>query len=65
MGALNKEADLQNPVFYFNLCTFITKINIFLDLPTLFFDLRYLNTTTFWGGLETLQSVCFNYMYRT
>ena len=41
VGALIKEGDLQNPVFYYNLCTFVikkkSKIKIFFDLPTLIF----------------------------
>ena len=41
VGALIKEADFQNPVFYYNLCTFVikkkSKIKIFFDLPTLIF----------------------------
>ena len=36
---IKKEADLQNPVFYYNLCTLVikkkSKIKIFFDLPTL------------------------------
>ena len=41
MGTLINEADFQNPVFYYNLCTFVikkkSKIKIFFDLPTLIF----------------------------
>ena len=41
VGTLIKEADFQNPVFYYNLCTFVlktnSKIKIFFDLPTLIF----------------------------
>ena len=39
VGTLIKEADFQNPVFYYNFCTFVikkkSKIKIFFDLPTL------------------------------
>ena len=41
MGTLIKEADLHNPVFYYNLCTFVikknSKIKFVFDLPTLIF----------------------------
>ena len=41
VGTLIKEADLQNPVFFYNLCPFVikkkSKIKIFFDLPTLIF----------------------------
>ena len=56
MGTLIKEADLHNPVFYYNHCTFVIKKNSKIKKkirPTYpnFFDLRYLNTTIFFFGL--------------
>ena len=62
VGNLINKTDLQNPVFYCNLCTCVlkkkSKIKIFFDLPTLIFL-----TSDTWTQLSFFFGLVYQNMY--